>query len=120
MRLLDLTEKNLNKNIFKLCIPVAIENVLHMSVFISDTIMVGRLGTDAIAAVGLAGTLFFIISMIFSSLNVGSASIVARHIGAKEKDQAQIVGAQTILMSLIMGIVATPFLLFLQRKFWFS
>lgn len=116
MHLLDLTEKNLNKNIFKLCIPVAIENVLHMSVFISDTIMVGRLGTDAIAAVGLAGTLFFIISMIFSSLNVGSASIVARHIGAKEKDQAQIVGAQAILISFIMGIVATPFLLFFANK----
>ena len=59
MHLLDITEKNLNKNIFKLCIPVAIENILHMSVFISDTVMVGRLGTDAIASVGLAGTLFF-------------------------------------------------------------
>lgn len=59
MHVLDLTEKNLNKNIFKLCIPVAIENILHMSVFISDTIMVGRLGTYAIASVGLAGTIFF-------------------------------------------------------------
>ncbi len=55
MHLLNLTEKNFNKNILKLSIPAAIENVLHMSVFISDTIMVGRLGTDAIAAVGLAG-----------------------------------------------------------------
>jgi putative MATE family efflux protein len=116
MHLLDLTEKNLNKNIFKLCIPVAIENILHMSVFISDTIMIGRLGTDAIAAVGLAGTIFFIISMIFSSLNVGSASIVARHIGAKEKDQAQIVGAQAILMSIMMGIGATSILLFFSRE----
>ncbi len=116
MHLLDLTEKNLNKNIFKLCIPVAIENLLHMSVFVSDTIMVARLGTNAIAAVGLAGTLFFIISMIFSSVNVGSASIVARHIGAKEKNQAQLVGSQAILMSLIIGIVATPFLLFFAKE----
>lgn len=116
MHLLDLTEKNLNKNIFKLCIPVAIENVLHMSVFVSDTIMIGRLGTDAIAAVGLAGTLYFIISMIFSSINAGSASIIARHIGAKEKDRAQIVGSQAILMSLIMGVAITPFLIFFARK----
>ena len=43
MHLLNLTEKNLDKNILKLSIPAAIENVLHMSVFISDTIMVGRL-----------------------------------------------------------------------------
>src|SRR5574337_700748 len=116
MPLLDLTEKNLNKNIFKLSIPVAIENLLHMSVFIIDAVMVGRLGTDALAAVGLAGILSFTITMIFSSLNVGSASIVARHIGAKEKDQAQIVGAQAILMSLIMGITFSPFLTVFARK----
>jgi len=111
MPLLDLTEKNLNKNIFKLSIPVAIENLLHMSVFIIDAVMVGRLGTDALAAVGLAGTLHFTISMVFSSLNVGSASIIARHIGAKEKEIAQVVGAQTLLMSLIMGAIITPLLL---------
>ena len=109
MPLLDLTEKNLNKNIFKLSIPVAIENLLHMSVFIIDAVMVGRLGTDALAAVGLAGTLSFTITMIFSSLNIGSASIVARHIGAKEKDQAQVIGAQAIFLALAMGIIITPF-----------
>ncbi len=111
MPLLDLTEKNLTKNIFKLSIPVAIENLLHMSVFIIDAVMVGRLGTDALAAVGLAGTLHFTISMVFSALNVGSASIIARHIGAKEKEIAQVVGAQTLLMSLIMGAIITPMLL---------
>ena len=116
MPLLDLTEKNLNKNIFKLSIPVAIENLLHMSVFIIDAVMVGRLGTDALAAVGLSGALSFTISMVFSSLNVGSASIIARHIGAKERDQAQIVGAQAIFMALVMGILATPFLILFAEK----
>lgn len=116
MPLLDLTEKNLNKNIFKLSIPVAIENVLHMSVFIIDAVMVGRLGTDALASIGLAGALYFTISMVFSSLSVGSASIVARHIGAKEKEAAQIVGAQAVLMSLILGVLVTPLLLVFAQK----
>ena len=116
MPLLDLTEKNLNKNIFKLSIPVAIENVLHMSVFIIDAVMVGRLGTDALASIGLAGTLYFTISMVFSSLSVGSASIVARHIGAKEKEAAQVVGAQAVLMSLILGVLVTPLLLVFAEK----
>ena len=116
MPLLDLTEKNLTKNIFKLSIPVAIENLLHMSVFIIDAVMVGRLGTDALAAVGLAGTLYFTISMVFSSLSVGSASIIARHIGAKEKEIAQVVGSQAVLMSLVLGIVVTPFLLIFAQQ----
>src|SRR3989339_703711 len=116
MPLLDLTEKNLTKNIFKLSIPVAIENVLHMSVFIIDAVMVGRLGTDALASIGLAGALYFTISMVFSSLSVGSASIVARHIGAKEKEAAQVVGAQAVLMSLILGVLVTPLLLVFAEK----
>jgi putative MATE family efflux protein len=116
MPLLDLTEKNLTRNIFKLSIPIAIENLLHMSVFIIDAVMVGRLGTDALAAVGLAGILSFTITMIFSSLNVGSASIVARHIGAKERDQAQTVGAQAIFLALAMGIIITPFFLIYADK----
>ena len=109
MPLLDLTEKNLTKNIFKLSIPVAIENLLHMSVFIVDAVMVGRLGTDALAAVGLAGTLYFTISMVFSSLSFGSASIIARHIGAKEKETAQVVGSQAVLMSLVLGLKQARF-----------
>lgn len=116
MQLLDLTEKNLNKNILKLSIPVAIENLLHMSVFISDTLMIGRLGTNAIAAVGLAGTLSFIISMIFSSINTGSFSIIARYIGAKEKEHAQLIGSQAVLMTLILGVLITPFLVFFARE----
>jgi putative MATE family efflux protein len=113
---LELTEKNLNKNILKLSIPVVIENVLHLSVFMSDTIMVGRLGTEAIAAVGLGGTIFYIISMIFSSFNIGAASIVARHIGAKENEQAQIVGGQAILISSLTGLTITPFLILFAEK----
>ncbi|MBM4054828.1 MAG: MATE family efflux transporter [Planctomycetes bacterium] len=115
MPLLELTEKNLNKNILKLCIPVAIENLLHMSVFVSDTIMVGRLGTDAIAAAGLAGSIFFFISLVSSSLSYGASSIVARHIGAKEKDHAQIVASQAILIALFMGMLITPFLIIFAR-----
>lgn len=115
MSLLELTEKNLNKNILRLCIPVAIENLLHMSVFISDTIMVGRLGTDAIAAAGLAGSLFFFISLVTSSLSYGASSIVARHIGAKEKGHAQLVASQALLIALFMGVLISPFLIYFAR-----
>ncbi|OQZ05071.1 Multidrug resistance protein NorM [Candidatus Brocadiaceae bacterium B188] len=114
--MLDLTKNNLNKNIFKLSIPLVVENFFHMSVFVSDTIMVARLGTDAIAAVGLAGTIFFIVSMILSSLDVGAASIVARHVGAKEMEEARIIAAQSITMSFLMGIVVSPLLVIFARK----
>lgn len=114
--MLELTENNLNKNIFKLSIPLVLENIFHMSVFVSDTIMIARLGTESIAAVGLAGTVYFVASMVFSSLNIASASIIARHVGAKEMGKAQIVAGQSILLSLMLGVAVSPFLVFFARK----
>jgi putative MATE family efflux protein len=109
---MELTEKNLNKNIIKLAVPVALENVLHMAVFIVDIIMIGRLGTAPVAAVGLAGALSFIISMIFSALNVGTTALVARSFGAKEKDEAREVAGQSIFISLIFGLTISPFIVY--------
>ncbi|OHB88038.1 MAG: hypothetical protein A3D13_08325 [Planctomycetes bacterium RIFCSPHIGHO2_02_FULL_40_12] len=109
---MELTEKNLNKNIIKLAVPVALENVLHMAVFIVDIIMIGRLGTAPVAAVGLAGALSFIISMIFSALNVGTTALVARSFGAKEKAEARKVAGQSIFISLIFGLTTSPFIVY--------
>lgn len=105
---LELTEERLNKNIARLAIPAAAENVLHMMVFIVDIIMVGRLGTDAIASVGLAGALNFVLTIVFSSLSAGTLSLVARHTGARERAAAERVGAQSLLLSIMVGVAAAP------------
>jgi putative MATE family efflux protein len=108
----ELTKKNLNKNIIKLALPVALENVLHMAVFIVDIIMIGRLGTVPVAAVGLAGALGFIIAMIFTALNVGTTALVARNFGAKQKDEARKVAGQSLLITLVFGVIVSPFIFY--------
>ena len=109
---MELTKKNLNRNIIRLALPVALENVLHMAVFIVDIIMVGRLGTVPVAAVGLAGAFGFIIAMIFSALNVGTTALVARNFGAKQKDEARKVAGQSLLITLVFGITVSPFIFY--------
>ena len=109
---MELTKKNLNRNIIRLALPVALENVLHMAVFIVDLIMVGRLGTVPVAAVGLAGALGFIIAMIFTALNVGTTALVARDFGAKQKDEARKVAGQSLLITLVFGITVSPFIFY--------
>lgn len=105
---MDLTKKNLNKNIIRLALPVALENVLHLAVFIVDIIMVGRLGTIPVAAVGLAGALGFIIAMIFTALNVGTTALVARDFGARQKDEARKVAGQSLLLTIVFGFTISP------------
>ncbi|MDP6924711.1 MAG: MATE family efflux transporter [Candidatus Scalindua sp.] len=109
---MELTKKNLNRNIIRLALPVALENVLHMAVFIVDLIMVGRLGTVPVAAVGLAGALGFIIAMIFTALNVGTTALVARNFGARQKDEARKVAGQSLLITLVFGLSVSPFIFY--------
>ncbi|MDR4503987.1 MAG: MATE family efflux transporter [Candidatus Scalindua sp.] len=114
---MELTKENLNKNIIKLALPAAMENILHMAVFIVDILIVGRLGTAPVAAVGLAGALSFIISMIFSALNVGTTALVSRSIGAEEKIEAERVAGQSIFLSVILGLIISPSIFFFAEKF---
>ena len=109
---MELTKNNLNKNIIQLALPVLLENVLHMAVFIVDIIMVGRLGTTAVAAVGLAGALNFVITMIFCALNAGTTALVARNFGAEEKAEAQTVAGQSLLLSIILGLIISPLIFY--------
>jgi putative MATE family efflux protein len=107
---LELTEENLNRNIARLVIPAAAENFLHMMVFIVDIIMVGRLGTEAIASVGLAGALNFVLTIVFSSLSAGTLSLVARYTGARQRAAAERVAAQSLLLSITVGVAVAPIL----------
>lgn len=114
---MELTEENLHRNILKLALPAALENLLHMAVFIVDILIIGRLGTAPVAAVGLAGALSFILSMIFSALNVGTTALVARGMGAGAKEEAQRVAGQSLFLSVILGLIISPLVFFFAEKF---
>ena len=50
--MIDLSQKRLNRTIITLAWPAILENLMHTSVFIVDSIFIGSLGTLAFAAVG--------------------------------------------------------------------
>jgi Na+-driven multidrug efflux pump len=65
MKLFD--DKQFYKDLFILALPIMIQNLINSLVNILDTIMVGRLGTVEIAAVGLGNNFFFLYNMFLSS-----------------------------------------------------
>ncbi len=79
--------------------PAIVEMLLQMMVGLFDTAMVGRLGAEALAAVGLGAQVTMIGTTIVSALVTGTTALVARHIGAKEKDEA----SEVVRQSLILG-----------------
>lgn len=77
--------KTVYQNFFQIAWPSAVESTLVGLVGAIDTMMVGGIGTAAIAAVGITNQPKFILLAAINSLNVGVTAIVARRKGEKEK-----------------------------------
>lgn len=67
--------------------PVVMAELGWVTMGIVDTLMVGRLGADAIGAVGLSSVLFFAVAVFAMGLLLGLDPLVARAFGAQRIDE---------------------------------
>lgn len=100
-------EKGLRKEVLKLALPAAGEQLLSMTVSIVDTMLVGHLGASALAAVSLATQWTFMAVTLFTAVSTGSTALVARSVGGKDWDTANRTVRQSVLVGLCIGLAAT-------------
>ena len=99
----------------KISFPMMLTMLLALSYLIVDSIWVAGLGFDALAALGFISPLFMIIFGLGNGLGTGATSLIARCIGAEDKDKANNAGMHSILLTLIISIaLPTISLLFLK------
>lgn len=71
--------------------------------FLVDLYWVGRLGKEAIAGVGIAGNLTFIVFAITQMLAVGTTTLISHAAGRKERERAHLVLTQALLLAAFIG-----------------
>jgi len=99
--------------IWSLAWPVILTFLLESLVGLVDTLMVGRLGATAVAAVGVGAQVLSAVSVAMTAVGTGTLAIVARHIGARERVAAEHVLLQSILAAFALSLVAVvPVILF--------
>ena len=84
----DLTTGSLTGHLLKTTSFMLVSMIFQTLYILVDLFWVGRLGTDAIAAVGLAGNLSFIVIAITQVLGVGATTLVSHASGRKDQDRA--------------------------------
>jgi len=112
--------KAVYKRAFDVSWPATVESVLVGLVGIVDTIMVGTLGSAAIAAVGLTNQPRFVVLALIMSMNVGVTAITARRRGEGDQKAANdflrmVIGVSLLLSTLCGGLgyaLGRPLLLF--------
>ena len=84
------------------------------SVFaLTDAFFVSRLGTDAVATVGLTEAMISILFAVAIGSGMATTAMVSRRIGEGNREGASIASAQSILLGLILtAMVALPGVLF--------
>jgi putative MATE family efflux protein len=100
----DYTEGSLRRAIFLLAVPMVLETVMESVFAVVDVFVVGRLGADAVATVGLTEALFTIIYVVAMGLSIGATAMVSRRIGEKEPDEAARTAVQAVGLGVLLGL----------------
>ena len=92
--------------IISLAGPLMVVALLHNTQILIDMFWVGKLGAASIAAVAMSGTIVMVLFAIIAGVSTGTLSLVARHVGAKNRAEADTVATQSISLAIIMSSLA--------------
>ena len=113
----NVTRKELLRDIITIAWPSLVELLLTQLASMVDMMMVGNIGSHvegaekgvegaaAVAAVGLTTQPIFLLFTLIMALNVGCTALVARYKGAGQRDKANLVLRQGLLMNFTISVV---------------
>lgn len=102
-------ERVLNAPLGPLILSLALPSILSMlisSIYnMADAYFVGRLGTAASGAVGIAFPLMMIIQAISFTFGMGANSLISRFLGQKRIDEAQSAASSALFICIAINII---------------
>lgn len=76
--------KAFHKKLLAVTLPIIVQNLLSSSLSFADTLMIGQIGENALAAVGVANQVFFLINLVFFGISSGTSIFLSQYYGAKD------------------------------------
>ncbi len=94
----DITQGSLAHNIWYLARPILVSQLLFTVPDVYDAVWLGQLGSGAQAAAGLAASVRFTMISVLMALSGASGAVVARYVGAKDQENANLAVLQAVVM----------------------
>jgi putative MATE family efflux protein len=101
----DLTTGPVTRHLLKTASFMLVTMVFQTLYFLIDLYWVGRLGKEAVAGVGVAGNLMFIVLALTQMLGVGATVLVSHATGRKEHERALLVFNQAQALSFLVAVL---------------
>ena len=115
---LDLSSGEIKSHIFKLAIPAVIGYFFHTMFNVTDTFFAGLISTEALAALSLSASVFFMVLAIAVGMSEALTSLVGNALGEKDTSKAQHIVQNSIIFAFLLslfislgGVFSVPYLL---------
>jgi putative MATE family efflux protein len=86
--------------------PLAAQSLLRSLMFLVDTLMIGVLGSEALAGMGVAGPVAYLVMSVLGALQVGAIATVARAWGSGDASRQRGEAAAAAVLGIAIGVPA--------------
>lgn len=113
-----MTDNKIKSKLIQITWPIFIESILISLLGGVDIFMLGRYSDNAVAAVGVANQLMFMVNLMFSLITAGTSILVAQYIGynkenGKNNDNIIRLSGVSIGFNFLIGIILSIIMIFL-------
>ncbi len=109
----DFTKEPMGRAMLLLAVPMVLEMFMESIFAIVDIFFVSRLGSDAVATIGLTESLMTIIYAVGGGLAAATTALISRRIGEKQPEKASVSAVQAIFTGIVISlIIAVPGFIF--------
>jgi len=102
---LDLTQGIIKEHIVKLAVPAVVGYFFHTMFNVTDTFFAGQLSTQALAALSLSASIFFMVLAVGIGMSEAVTSLVGNALGEKNVAKAQHIALNAVAFALILSVL---------------
>lgn len=106
---LDLTQGIIKEHMVKLAVPAVVGYFFHTMFNVTDTFFAGLISTQALAALSLSASVFFMVLAIGIGMSEAVTSMVGNALGEKNIPKAQHIALNSIAFAFILSIALSIF-----------
>lgn len=97
----------------KIAIPIALQNAVSSSLNMVGSLIIGQKGEVAVASVGLAGQVFFLLNLLLFGIGSGAAMFTAQLWGKRDIPEIR----RVLALALTLGFIAASVFFILSRYY---
>ena len=102
----DLTQGSITRHLVTMAAPMMCGMLVQTLYYLVDLYYVSRLGNAAVAGVGSGATFALAVMALTQVFSVGTVALIARAVGAKDREHANLIFNQSLVLAGICSVIA--------------